>query len=105
MRFLFNSKTSLQILICRTNYEEIKAVDIIDCYLEYEKNIPHDMIYNNHEKYVSLWKYSLFRFEGVTLMVKNFHSNNMDSIKYRLFLVVELMNLMVNNQLINIGTI
>lgn len=61
------------------------------------------MIYNNHEKYVCLLKYSLFRFEGVRLMVKKFHSNNGDSIKYRLFLVVELMNLMVNNRLINIG--
>lgn len=103
MRFLFNSKTSLQILSCRANYEEIKVVDIIDCYLEYGENLPYDMIYNNHEKYVCLLKYSLFRFVGIKLIVQSFYSNNLYSIKYRLFFVVELMNLMVNNQLINIG--
>lgn len=36
-------------------------------------------------------------------MVKNFHYNNVDSIKYKLFFVVELINLMVNSQLISIG--
>ena len=92
-------------MICKINYEKIKVVNIIDYYLEYEKNIQHDVIYNNHEKYVCLLKYSLFRFEGVMLMVKNFHSNNVDRIKYRLFLLVELMNPMVNNQLINVGII